>query len=255
MDMQAPATPELIAHRGWASRYPENTLEAIEGALSAGARYVEFDVQLTADGVPVLFHDSTLDRTAGRPGCVHDMAWEQLRGVGVGEPARFGDRFESVRPAELRRVIDSVREHPAARAFVEIKTESLQRFGIERVLGHCLEAAAPAREQCVVTSYCDELLVAARRRIDQPVAWVLPSWDEGSLSRARDLAPEYLFCSLRKLPAEGALPTGPWDWAVYEIVDPILALELAARGVRFVETMRIGEMLTSLLSGPDRDDG
>ena len=67
--MQATPTPELIAHRGWAYRYPENTLPAIAGALGAGARYVEFDVQITADGVPVLFHDSTLDRTAGRPGC------------------------------------------------------------------------------------------------------------------------------------------------------------------------------------------
>lgn len=253
--MQAPPTPELIAHRGWASRYPENTLEAVEGALSAGARYVEFDVQLTADAVPVLFHDATLDRTAGRPGCVHDMTWEQLRGVGVGEPARFGDRFEAVRPAELRCVVDLIRARPAARAFVEIKTESLQRFGVDRVLGHCLEAMAPAAERCIVTSYFDELLVAARQRSDQPVAWVLPGWGEEVLSRARNLAPEYLFCSLRKLPAEGALPAGPWNWAVYEIVDPALALALASRGVRFVETMQIGEMLTSLGSRPHQDDG
>jgi len=50
----------LVAHRGWQRRYPENTLPAIKGALDAGARYIEVDVQLSADGVPVLFHDRTL---------------------------------------------------------------------------------------------------------------------------------------------------------------------------------------------------
>ena len=52
--------PELVAHRGYALHYPENTLIGIEAAIRAGARYVEVDVQLSADKVPVLFHDRTL---------------------------------------------------------------------------------------------------------------------------------------------------------------------------------------------------
>lgn len=241
--MQDSAKPELIAHRGWAHRYPENTLPAIEAALAAGARYIEFDVQLTADNVPVLMHDSMLERTAGRPGCVHDMTWEALQSVGVGEIARLGDRFADVKPPSLCKVIKTITASPSVRAFVEIKTESLQRFGVGRVLDHCLASMAPAAQQCIVTSYSDDLLVAARRQTSLPIAWVLPTWDQGSLERANDLAPEYLFCSLRKLPESGSLPSGPWDWAVYEIVDPALAMTLAARGVRFVETMQIGEML------------
>ncbi|MGF1546037.1 MAG: glycerophosphodiester phosphodiesterase family protein, partial [Thiotrichales bacterium] len=55
-------TFDLVAHRGYALRYPENTLPAIEAALAAGARYVEIDVQLSADQVPVLFHDRSLMR-------------------------------------------------------------------------------------------------------------------------------------------------------------------------------------------------
>ena len=49
---------DLIAHRGWAARYPENTVPAFRAALEAGARFVELDVQLSSDLVPVVFHGS-----------------------------------------------------------------------------------------------------------------------------------------------------------------------------------------------------
>ena len=51
-----------IAHRGFSSRYPENTLLAFERALDLGADGAEFDVQLSKDGVPVVFHDESLQR-------------------------------------------------------------------------------------------------------------------------------------------------------------------------------------------------
>src|SRR5207244_2240185 len=60
-----PATmplPDLVAHRGYALRYPENTLVALDAAIRAGAKYVELDVQLSKDGFPVLMHDKTLAR-------------------------------------------------------------------------------------------------------------------------------------------------------------------------------------------------
>ena len=47
------AVPSLVAHRGWASCYPENTLPAVAAALAAGAAYIEIDIQLTRDLVPV----------------------------------------------------------------------------------------------------------------------------------------------------------------------------------------------------------
>ena len=62
--------PVLLAHRGWASRYPENSLVGIEAALVAGVACVEIDVQLSADHVPMVIHDLGLERTAGIAGCV-----------------------------------------------------------------------------------------------------------------------------------------------------------------------------------------
>ena len=241
--MAATDLPELIAHRGWASRFPENTLESLEAALRAGARFVEFDVQLSADDVPVLLHDATLDRTAELPGCVHDLPWQTLAQVRVGERRRLGQAFEQVCLPSLAEAMDLMRDFPDRRAFVEIKTESLQRFGLGRVLNHCLPALSPATGQCIVTSYSDALVEEARRATGLPVAWVLASHDEQALQRAQTLAPDYLFCNVDKLPADGPLTAGPWRWAIYEITDPGLALDLFARGAACVETMAVGEML------------
>lgn len=241
--MVATATPELIAHRGWASRFPENTLESLGAALRIGARFVEFDVQLAADDVPVLLHDSTLDRTADVPGCVHDLAWPDLAEVSVGERRRFGRTYEEVRLPSLRQALDLLVGFPGRRAFVEIKTESLQRFGIGRVLEHCLPVISGAAGQCIVTCYSDALVEEARSSTGLPVAWVLARHDEASLQRALEMAPEYLFCNVEKLPGSGRLTAGPWRWAIYEVTEPSQALDLFGRGAGLVETMAIGEML------------
>lgn len=241
--MMADAIPDLIAHRGWASRFPENTLESLEAALEVGARYLEFDVQLSADDVPTLLHDSTLSRTAGVVGCVHDMTWDVLAETRVGETGRLGPGFSAVRLPSLEQAMGLLARWPGRRAFVEIKTESLQRFGLDRVLSPCLEVMAPAAGQCIVTSYSDELLEHARRLVGSPIAWVLTDHDEDTLARARELAPEYLFCNVTKLPSGSPLVAGPWRWAIYEITDPAAAVRLARRGAAMIETMAVGEML------------
>lgn len=243
--MNGVKAPDLIAHRGWASRFPENTLMSLSGALDVGARFVEFDVQLSADDTPVLLHDATLDRTSPSTGCVHDLPWPTLGKTSVGEPERFGNAFGEALVPSLRQALDLLRKWPGRHAFVEIKTESLQRFGIGRVLQRCLPFIRQAPGQCIVTSYSDELLEAVRETTDLPVAWVLKDYDEASLTRAGRLRPEYLFCNVNKLPETGPLEAGPWHWAVYEITEPDLALAIAGRGAALIETMAIGEMLSS----------
>ena len=75
---------EIIAHRGYSGRAPENTLAAIRAALDAGADAVEFDLHTTADGVPVLLHDETLDRTTDRSGPVAEVELAGLAGADAG---------------------------------------------------------------------------------------------------------------------------------------------------------------------------
>lgn len=70
--------PIPMAHRGGASDVPENTMPAFEYAVGLGYRYVETDVQVTADGVLVAFHDDDLQRTCNRPGRISALPWSEV---------------------------------------------------------------------------------------------------------------------------------------------------------------------------------
>lgn len=72
-------TTAVIAHRGLSAQAPENTLVSMQAAVAAGARLVEVDVQLSADGVPVIFHDDTLARICQRPQGIHEFTYAELQ--------------------------------------------------------------------------------------------------------------------------------------------------------------------------------
>jgi glycerophosphoryl diester phosphodiesterase len=71
--------PLPFAHRGGASDAPENTMPAFEYAIGLGYRYVETDVQVTADGVLVAFHDNDLTRTCNRRGKISELPWTEVQ--------------------------------------------------------------------------------------------------------------------------------------------------------------------------------
>ena len=76
--------PRLIAHRGAKNRAPENTLAAINEAAKCGAGWVELDVQLTKDNVPVVIHDRTLERTTSGSGKVKSIDSKSLTSLDAG---------------------------------------------------------------------------------------------------------------------------------------------------------------------------
>lgn len=100
----------IAAHRGFRSVYPENTLVAIMGAFERGADAVEIDVQLTLDGVPVLMHDPTVDRTTNGAGAVSFMTLTQIRKLDACSKFPFAVWPPCTVPT-LREALESARGH------------------------------------------------------------------------------------------------------------------------------------------------
>jgi len=232
--------PDIVAHRGNAIEYPENTLLALESAVALGVRHLEFDVQLTADHVPVLFHDSDLARVAGLPTSVHALTWLQLAEVPVGEANRFGDRFAHTFAPSLAQTVDAIAGWNDVTAFVEVKRASLRQFGRETVLRRVSQVLQPVLDRCVLISFDLAAIKILRLLTGARIGWVLESYDADSLREATALAPEFLFCNLERVPiGTEKLWPGPWDWAIYEVRDLETARHRQELGARYVETMAV----------------
>ena len=97
----------VTAHRGSSARAPENTMSAVRQAIADGADFAEIDVQTTADGEIVLFHDGDLMRMAGDSRRLKDLTLAQVKEVDVGK--KFSQKFTGERIPTLAEVIDLAR--------------------------------------------------------------------------------------------------------------------------------------------------
>ncbi len=96
--------PPIIGHRGARDYAPENTLESIRTAYEMGVTWVEVDVKLTADSVPILFHDDELDRTTNGHGLVAHTRWADLQDLDAGN--WFSEGFTGIRVPTLEETLD-----------------------------------------------------------------------------------------------------------------------------------------------------
>lgn len=93
--------PLIIAHRGASAHAPENTFAAFRRAIDDGADGIEFDIRLSKDAIPIVFHDSTLRRLARIETRAADLTAEELNKTDVGSwfnrsfPGRAGDKFSA----------------------------------------------------------------------------------------------------------------------------------------------------------------
>lgn len=109
----------ITAHRGSAFMAPENTLSAIERAIEDGADYIEIDIRMTADRVPVLWHDNDMRRVFGLTGKISDLTLEEARARDAG--SWFSPDFSSEKIATLEEAINTTRGR--AKLYVDIKPD------------------------------------------------------------------------------------------------------------------------------------
>ena len=248
--------PQLVAHRGFMEHYPENSLEGLEASLQAGAPYIELDVQSTADGTLVLFHDPGLKRTTGVDGSLFDLSYDQLAGFSANEPDRLDGNFGHIAIPPLAGLTELLQRFPGSQAMIEVKPDSLEYFGLKQVMQPLLAELQPVHEQCIIITYDIPALKYTREQaIPYRIGWVLDRYDRAKQQVADDLKPDYLIGDSKVLPPDTPLWPGDWQWMVYDITDPELALAYAEAGIELVETRDIGAMLEHpLLSQRRRRD-
>ncbi len=101
----------FVAHRGASGSYPENTMLSFSKAVEYGADVVELDVRVSRDGVPIVFHDNTLDRLVGLPGKIGDYDYKDIKTFRVG-----GEPIPS-----LEEALDYLVDHVGV--FIEVKED------------------------------------------------------------------------------------------------------------------------------------
>jgi glycerophosphoryl diester phosphodiesterase len=146
--------PLVYAHRGGAKLRPENTVPAFDHGLSVGADGIEFDVHLSRDGVVVIHHDATLERTTNGRGPVASFTADELAGLDAGYNfAGFSGQAGGV--PTLREVL---RRYPGAAMIIELKvnTAELAHRTIDDV------RAAGAVDRVALGSFGTRVLRAAR---------------------------------------------------------------------------------------------
>lgn len=136
----------MFAHRGGSALGPENTLAAFELGMRAGADGLELDVHLSADGVPVVHHDSTLDRTTSASGPVVARTAQELEGVDAGYRFASGGEFPfRGQGVGVPSLADVLQAHPDVPVIVEMKVDSRE---MGEAVARVVRSAAAADRVC-----------------------------------------------------------------------------------------------------------
>ena len=116
-------TIQIIAHRGFSSIRPENTFASFDHAISSGFNLIELDIHLSSDGIPVVMHDETVDRTSNGLGLIKSKTLHELKQLDVG--SWFSDSksmdIEIQRIPTLEEIV--LKYGTKAHIFIEIKSE------------------------------------------------------------------------------------------------------------------------------------
>ncbi len=178
--------PEIIAHRGGALLWPENSLLACRNAAALGVHQVQVDVHLSGDGEVVVLHDATLDRTTEGTGPVYSRSWAELSAIALRDVP--GETVPSLT------AVTGTLTRSNARLRLEIKRR-LDGSAYDGLPEHSLHVLHNTGflDRAVVTSFDRSDLERVRMLAPQlPVVWLLDAaatsaWREASAEAARRL--------------------------------------------------------------------
>lgn len=176
----------VIGHRGAAAYAPENTLASFNKAATLGCRYVEFDVMLSADGEPFVFHDDTLKRTTNGRGEIGLVSAEYLQSLDAGK--WFARRFRGEKIPHFLEVLQWLTTSNT-KANIEIKPYpgTTEQTTIA-VLTYINRYWPPEKALPLISSF-DLAALALCRSLspEMPIGLLFHTWDKNWLTKAREL--------------------------------------------------------------------
>jgi glycerophosphoryl diester phosphodiesterase len=234
--------PKLFAHRGGGKLAPENTLAAMRLGISLGYRAVEFDVKLSRDGIAILLHDATLERTTSGKGAAGDTTWAILAALDAGAWHSLAFRGEPV--ARFDETASLLIEAGVA-ANVEIKpTPGAEAETGKRVAELSALYWRDAKVPPLLSSFSFEALEAAHGAAPHlPRAWLINTPGEEEFARLPALGAVSLHCHHEKISRDQVARFHDAGYRVltYTVNDEARAAQLMEWGIDGIFTDNLAE--------------
>jgi glycerophosphoryl diester phosphodiesterase len=231
--------PRVIGHRGAAATAPENTLESIREAKRLGAGGVEFDAKLASDGVPLLMHDDTLERTTSGKGPVAVLSSRDIRRLDAG--LWFGPKWRHALVPRLEDALRLVVELDLA-ANVEIKPCPGREVATAKAVAKTVQQVWPRRRSGMLLSSFSTVSLHAAKVAAPDLPRGLLIWEKPAdwLDQARALDCATVHCADQYLTPDWAaeIKAEGFGLAVYTVNEPARARVLLGWGVDSIITDR-----------------
>ncbi|MBN2355820.1 glycerophosphodiester phosphodiesterase [candidate division KSB1 bacterium] len=234
------ANPDIIAHRGASACAPENTMAAFDKAMQAGADWIELDVQLSGDGVAVVLHDASVDRTTNGRGFLTDFTLAELRQLDAG--SYFSPAFSNERIPTLNEVLEQLA--PNIRLDIEIKSSVGGLDTLATVL-QILEDTGQGRN-CAVTSFDLEIVRACKmQEPDLSCGLIFDEMPEYLFDEHMDIwAIEHHLLSDALMERARASGRTVFVWTAHHDADVRRMLELGVDGIICDDPARVREIIS-----------
>ncbi|MBI1183120.1 hypothetical protein GC194_02530 [bacterium] len=178
--------PLVIAHRGYSSAAPENSLAAFRKAIEAGADFFECDVRKTKDDSVVVLHDQNLKRTAGSAINLAELSYDELKNHHAGYTTKFGDAFAGEPIPTLRETLQLAKGN--IKVEIEIKEE-----GMAQAVVRLVELLGMVDDVVVISFIFSEIQEVKRLNEQMTVKYLVGlRWNESDLKQLQETGGERL---------------------------------------------------------------
>jgi glycerophosphoryl diester phosphodiesterase len=169
--------PEIIAHRGFSTKAPENTISAIDAAIKAKADRVEIDVQLSLDGTVYLMHDTTLSRTTGINNRLSNLNDDEIEQLDAGK--WFSEEFEGEKVPRLIDVLEICKGKIALK--IELKPQNGNEVRLAEAVIDAVKDTDMS-QNVMISSFSKNAIITVRRLDKNIISGLIVSFIYGEYS-------------------------------------------------------------------------